>query len=37
MEWFNQKTSIGGTQIPNWGIALGAVIVLLLIYTVMQR
>ena len=33
MEWFRQKTSIAGMQIPNWGIVLGAVIVVLLIYT----
>jgi len=36
MEWFSQKTSIAGVQIPNWGIALGAVIVILLIYTSMH-
>ena len=34
MEWFSQKTSIAGIQIPNWGIVLGAIIVILLIYTV---
>jgi len=33
MEWFSQKTSMAGIQIPNWGIVLGAVIVILLIYT----
>ena len=32
MEWFNQKTSIAGVQIPNWIIALGAVIIILVIY-----
>ena len=26
MEWFSQKTSIAGVQIPNWGIVLGAVV-----------
>jgi hypothetical protein len=31
MEWFSQKTSIAGTQIPNWVIAVGAVIIILLI------
>jgi hypothetical protein len=36
MEWFNQKTSIGGVQIPNWGIVLGAVIVVFLIYSSMH-
>jgi hypothetical protein len=35
MEWFNQKTSIAGIQIPNWAIVLGAIIVILLIYTFM--
>jgi hypothetical protein len=24
MEWFSQKTSIAGIQMPNWGIVLGA-------------
>ena len=33
MDWFSQKTSVAGIQIPNWGIVLGAVIVILLIYT----
>jgi hypothetical protein len=33
MEWFRQKTSIAGIQIPNWGIILGAVIIIVLIYT----
>ena len=32
MEWFSQKTSIAGVQIPNWIIALGAVIIILVIY-----
>jgi hypothetical protein len=32
MEWFSQKTLIAGIQIPNWGIVLGAIIVILLIY-----
>ncbi len=36
MEWFSRKTSIAGIQIPNWGIVLGAVIVILLIYTSMH-
>ena len=36
MEWFSQKTSIAGIQIPNWGIVLGAAIVVLLIYTSMH-
>jgi hypothetical protein len=34
MEWFSQKISIAGIQIPNWMmLVLGAVIVVLLIYT----
>ena len=33
MEWFNQKTSVAGVQIPNWAIVLGAIIVIWLIYS----
>jgi hypothetical protein len=33
MEWFNKKTSIAGVQISNWMIVLGAIIVILIIYT----
>jgi hypothetical protein len=36
MEWFSQKTSIAGIQMPKWGIVLGAAIVILLIYTSMH-
>ena len=36
MGWFSQKTSIAGVQIPNWGIVLGAVVVILLIYSSMH-
>jgi hypothetical protein len=32
MEWFSQKTSIAGTQIPNWVLVLGVVIAFFLIY-----
>ncbi len=32
MEWFSQKTSIAGYQIPNWALVLGAIIVIWLIY-----
>jgi hypothetical protein len=35
MEWFSQKTTIAGVQISNWIIALGAVIVILVIYRLM--
>jgi len=31
MEWFSQKTSIAGTQIPNWVIVVCAIIIILLI------
>jgi hypothetical protein len=37
MEWFSRKTSIAGIQISNWMIVLGAVIVILLIYTSTQE
>jgi hypothetical protein len=36
MEWFSQKTSIAGTQIPNWALVLGAIIIILLIYQFMR-
>jgi len=36
MEWFSKKTSIAGIQIANWGIVLGAVVVILLIYSSMH-
>ena len=32
MEWFTRKTSIAGTEISNWVLVLGAVIILWLIY-----
>ena len=32
MEWFSQKTSIAGYQIPNWALVLGVIIVLFIIY-----
>jgi hypothetical protein len=35
MEWFKQSTSVGGTQIPNWVLVLGAVSVIWLIYRFM--
>jgi hypothetical protein len=37
MEWFSRRTSIAGIQISNWIIVLGAVIIMLLIYTSMQE
>ena len=36
MEWFSQTTSIAGFQVPNWGLVLGAIIVILLIYQFMR-
>lgn len=36
MEWFSQKTSIAGMQISNWMIVLGAIIVILVLYRLMQ-
>ena len=36
MEWFSRRTSIGGVQVSNWMIVLGAIIVVLLIYSSMH-
>jgi hypothetical protein len=36
MEWFSQKTSIAGIQVPNWTIVLGVVIVIWLAYSLMH-
>jgi hypothetical protein len=36
MEWFSQKTAIAGTQIPYWGIVLGAVVLVLLVLSFMH-
>jgi hypothetical protein len=36
MEWFSQKTTIAGIQIPNWVMVLGAIIIILVIYKLMQ-
>jgi hypothetical protein len=33
MEWFSRKTSIAGVQVPNWMVVLGAIIVILIIYS----
>jgi hypothetical protein len=33
MEWFSQRTSIAGIQVSNWMVVLGAIIVILIIYT----
>jgi hypothetical protein len=31
MGWFSQKTSLAGTQIPNWAFVVGVIIIILLI------
>ena len=36
MEWFSRKTSIAGIQISNWVIVLGAIIVILILYKLIQ-
>ena len=33
MEWFSRKTSVAGTQIPNWALVVGAIIVIWIIYS----
>ena len=37
MEWFSQRTSIAGVQIPNWIIILEAVLIVLIIYNLVPR
>ena len=32
MEWFTRKTSIAGTEISNWVLVLGAIIIIWLVY-----
>jgi hypothetical protein len=32
MEWFSQKTSIGGTQIPNWAFVVGVAIIIIILW-----
>ena len=32
----NKKTSIAGVEIPNWGVALAAIVVILLLYSYMR-
>jgi hypothetical protein len=36
MNWFSRTTSIAGIQVSNWMIALGAIIVILLVYLLMS-
>ncbi len=36
MEWFNGKTSIAGIQISNWIVVLGAIVVIVVVYRLMQ-
>jgi hypothetical protein len=33
MEWFSRKTSIAGVQVPNWLVVLGAIVVILIVYS----
>ncbi len=35
-EWFSKKISIAGVEIPNWGVALAAIVVILLLYSYMR-
>ena len=37
MEWFNQKTSMAGIQIPNFVVVLVAILLIVLVYTAMQE
>jgi type VI protein secretion system component VasF len=37
MEWFSRRTSIAGIEIPTWLVVLGAITVLVLIYSFMQE
>jgi hypothetical protein len=37
MEWFSRRTSIAGVQLPNWLVVLGAIVLILLIYTSIRR
>jgi hypothetical protein len=32
MEWFSRKTAIAGTEVPNWVLVVGAIIIILIIY-----
>ncbi len=32
MEWFSRKTSIAGTEIPNWILVVVAIVVILVLY-----
>ena len=36
MEWFSRKTLIAGVQISNWIVVLGAIIVILVVYRLVQ-
>jgi hypothetical protein len=36
MDWFSQKTSMAGIQIPNWLIVLGAAVIVILLITSMR-
>jgi hypothetical protein len=36
MDWLSQKTPIAGIQIPNWGIVLGAAVIVILLIASMR-
>ena len=37
MEWSSRKTSIAGSQIPNWILVLAALVVIWIIYSFVAR
>jgi hypothetical protein len=37
MEWFSRKTSIAGSQVPNWILVLAALVVIWTIYSFVAR
>jgi hypothetical protein len=37
MEWLSGKTSIAGTQIPNWILVLAALVVIWIIYSLVAH
>jgi hypothetical protein len=37
MEWFSRKTSIAGSQVPNWILVLAALVVIWIIYSFVAR
>jgi hypothetical protein len=37
MEWFSRRTSVSGIEISTWLVVLGAITMLVLIYSSMQE